>query len=396
VADLSGLYPQPPAPGGGVNALLSDPAKAIGLLSGIQDYRLKQQQFDSLAQQPAAALAGQNIQNQTAQMKQNEEASQIAAHYFGSLPDNATPEDVYRMKMAIRAVHPNISAQTINTVADVALRDGQSLGNGIKTLRLMGVSPDVLSGRVTGPPDPSTGAPTNIPYSSAARIPGQMPTGLAPGEEDLAKGAAERAARLQSTAATSPQYHADLENLRQESKVLGNVGGPTTETEKKVNQLLSRFGVEGTMTKEQLGAAESFAKIANQISLNQSTMFHGSDAGLHTVVSANPSLEQSRYGREGIIDMLHGNQDAIDVTRKAWLAARANGVAPKDYDLFAERMGQEVDPRVFQFNRLSRDNQQKFLSQMDPGDLKEFEDKYKNAMAHKWVKPLKAPDNAGK
>jgi len=92
-------------------------------MNGLQDYRLKGQQFNALSQQPEAALQGQNIQNQTAQMKQNEDASQIAAHYFGTLPDDAKPDDIYRMKMAIRAVHPNISAATINTVADVALRD---------------------------------------------------------------------------------------------------------------------------------------------------------------------------------------------------------------------------------------------------------------------------------
>jgi hypothetical protein len=391
MADLSGLYPQPVAPSGGVNALLNDPTKAIGLLSGIQDYRLKQQQFNALAQQPDAALQGQNIANQTAQMNQNEVASQIAAHYFGTLPDDAKPDDIQRMKMAIRAVHPNISAQTINTMADVALKDPTGITNGLKTLRLTGVAPDTLAGRVVGPPSAS-GAPTNVPFSSAARVPGQMETGLAPGEQGLAEGAAERAARLQATATTSPQYHADLENLRQESKVMGSVGGPTTDTEKKVNQIASRFGFTVSMSPDQLKSVESFDKIANQISLNQSQFFHGSDAGLHTVVGANPSTSMSQFGREGIIDMLHGNQDAIDTTRKAWLAARANGAAPKDYDLFAERMGQEVDPRVFQFNRLSRENQQKFLSQMDPSDLKEFENKFKNAVSRKWVKPLKPAD----
>lgn len=384
---LSSLYPQPVA---NQNALAADPAKAIGVITGLQDLALKRNQFDAQSQIPAAALEGQNISNATAQNKQNEEAAQIVAHHLGTLPDNASKEDVYRMKAAIRAVHPNISAQTINTMADIALREPTGIKSGLSTLRTMGVSPEAMVSRVTGPPSAS-GAPTTVPATTAIRS-GQLETGLAPGEAGLAESATTRAAALQASAATSPQYHADLENLRQESKVLGNVGGPTAETEKKVNQLLSRFGVEGTMTKEQLGAAESFSKIANQISLNQSKLFHGSDAGLHTVVSANPSLEQSKYGREGIIDMLHGNQDAIDVTRKAWLAARANGAKPGDYDIFAERMGQEVDPRVFQFNRLSRTNQQKFLSQMDPSDLKEFEDKYKNAISHKWVKPLKAAE----
>jgi hypothetical protein len=219
-----------------------------------------------------------------------------------------------------------------------------------------------------------------------------MPTGLAPGEQGLAESTSGRAARLQSTAATSPQYHADLDNLKQESKVLDNLGGPTFETEKKLNQLATRLGGFGiTMTPDQLKAGESFDKIANQISLNQSQMFHGSDAGLHTVVGANPSSSMSKFGREGVIDMLQGNQDAIDITRKAWLKARANGAPASSYDLFAEQMGNQIDPRVFQFNRLSRDNQQKFLSQMGPQQVGEFEQKYKTAIGNKWVKPLKSP-----
>jgi hypothetical protein len=247
--------------------------------------------------------------------------------------------------------------------------------------------------RVTGPPT-AGGQPTTVPQTSAVRT-GAMATGLAPGESELLTSPAGRADKLQSTAASSPQYHADLENLKQDSSILGNLGGPTIETEKKLNQLSSRLGGFGiTMTPDQLKSLESFDKIANQISLNQSQFFHGSDAGLHTVVGANPSSSMSRFGREGMIDMLQGNQDAIDVTRKAWLKARAMGAPAGSYDLFAEQMGEKIDPRVFQFNRLNRDNQQKFLSQMDPADIKDFEARYQESVKNKWVKPLKATESA--
>jgi hypothetical protein len=394
--DLSSLYPQPPPQGGGVNALLSDPTRAIGLLSGLQDFRIKQQQADALSQMPAAQLQGQQIQNQTAQMGQDQQAAQIAAHYFGTLPDDATADDVYRMKMAIVANHPNIRANTVNTVGDIVLRDPKSIKNGIATARLMGVPAEGLISRVTGPPTEG-GQPTTVPVTTAART-GAMATGLAPGESELLTSPAGRADRLQSTAATSPQYHADLENLKQDSAVLGNLQGPTVETEKKLNQLAGRLGGFGiTMTPDQLRAVESFDKIANQISLNQSQFFHGSDAGLHTVVGANPSSSMSKFGREGVIDMLQGNQDAIDVTRKAWLKARALGAPASSYDQFAETMGETIDPRVFQFNRLSRENQQKFLSQMEPEDIPAFEARYQDAVKRKWVAPLKgAKADSGK
>ena len=394
MADLSGLFPQAPQPNQG--ALLSDPAKAIGLLTGLQDYRIKQQQADALGQIPGASLAGANIANATAQMNQDDAATKIVAGYLATLPDDATPAQVMRMKMAIRATHPNIRGDIINRVADVGMQDEGGLKQGIASWRLMGLSPEATVSRVAGPPT-AGGAPTTVPQTSAVRS-GAMATGLAPGENELLTSPAGRADRLQSTAATSPQYHADLENLKQDSAVLGNLQGPTVETEKKLNQLAGRLGGFGiTMSPDQLRAVESFDKIANQISLNQSQFFHGSDAGLHTVVGANPSSSMSKFGREGVIDMLQGNQDAIDVTRKAWLKARAMGAPASSYDQFAETMGETLDPRVFQFNRLSRDNQQKFLSQMEPEDIPIFESKYQDAVKRKWVAPLKgAKSDSGK
>jgi hypothetical protein len=395
MADLSSLFPQAPQPGAG-NALIGDPAKAVGLMDAATRLRLLNDQYSALSQQPQAALTGQNIANQTSQMKQNEDATQIAAHYFGTLPDNATPDDIYRMKMAIRAVHPNISADTINTMADVALRDPKSIKNGIATLRTIGMSPEAMVSRVQGPPG-AGGAPTTIPQTSAVRADGSITTALPPGETQLLEAPASRAEKLQATAGTSPQYHADLENLRQLSKDIPLSGPGLAEGEKKLNQIASRLGLPGTVTADQLSKAEEFDKIANQISLNQSTLFHGSDASLHTVVGANPSLSMSQIGREGVIGMLQGNQDAIDTARKAWLRARASGsVRAQDFDLFMDQVGQQLDPRVFQFNRMSKDNRQKFLDSIrEPDELKRFEDNYKTAVKNKWVPPLSKADSGG-
>src|SRR5579872_5292559 len=71
---LSSLYPQPPQQNN-TNALINDPARVIGLMSGLQDFRLKQQQFDALSRQPQATLDNTNIANQTAMMQQQAAAS---------------------------------------------------------------------------------------------------------------------------------------------------------------------------------------------------------------------------------------------------------------------------------------------------------------------------------
>jgi hypothetical protein len=236
------------------------------------------------------------------------------------------------------------------------------------------------------------GAPVTAPrdvynYKTAG---GGIPSALAPGEQGLSESAAGRAANLQATASSSPQYHADLENLRQDSAVMGNLGGPTQDVEKKLNQLSTRvagFGI--TMTPDQLRASESFDKVASQIALNQAKMLGGTDSTRSMTVGATPNSGMSRYGRDGVIDMLQGNQDSVDAAREAWLDARSKGAPAGSHDLFMNKLNKVLDPRVFQFNRLTPENKQKFLSQMPPQDIPSFEAKYKASVARGWVPPLK-------
>ena len=153
------------------------------------------------------------------------------------------------------------------------------------------------------------------------------------------------------------------------------------------------------MTPEQLKAADSFSKITNQISVNQAAgSLAGTDAGRNMTYHANPNLEATQAGREGVIDMLQGNQDAIDKTRDLWFQAKRNGApASSHYDFIQQignaplnpKTGAKFDPRVFQFNRMSRDNQQKFLGQVDPADIGQFEANFKEAISRGWVKAVK-------
>lgn len=425
MTDVSSLYPQPPA-AAQPNALTSgDPSKILGLVSQANQLALFNKEFQAkqaigeaaqsaigpdgrydptqnalaIRSNPAAAFAAPQavsdvLARQGAQIDQTRAQAKDATGLFGSISNMEKPSvlDVHKAAALAAAQYPNLPPSVIAGITHHILSDPAGIKHGATTIQNIGLGPEGTSGRVAAPPA-AGGAPQQQPLGAANYAGGATVTGNAPGEETLLASPAERAARLQATASTSPQYHADLDNLKQLSKTL-QIGGPTVEIEKKLGQLSSRFGLTATMTGDQLKSAEEFDKIANQISLNQSQNFHGSDAGLHTVVGANPSSSMSTYGREGVIDMLQGNQDAIDVTRRAWLAARANGAPVSSHDLFMERMGQELDPRVFQFNRMAKENQQKFLSQMDPGDLKDFEDRYKSAIEKKWVKPLKGADSA--
>lgn len=414
----TGLYPQPPQQQSGVGALSAP--QALGLLESItrnqilmQDLRGRnavgqayQQsiQPDGTFDQPgfnamirsnpdAAWMAGEAIphaldiaRSQAGNMLQQ---NQAAYSLLGSLPKNATDEDVRGLQTNLSRVFKGQNTAAIEAIAEkIKSLHGKARADYITQLQTGAIGPSGIAGLVSAPPSPS-GAPTQQTlqerlYSGN----GPQAVGQSPGEPTLQEASAAGAAALESTGPKTNQIHADLENLRQLNKDIP-IQGPTAEFEKKLNQVGARLGIGVTMTRDQLAKSEEFDKIANQLSLNQSTLFHGSDAGLHTVVAANPNLGMSRYGRDGVIDMLQGNQDAVDRTRQLWFDARRRGATANSYNDFINQSSKVVDPRVFQFNRMSKENQQKFLSDMDPAELPGFEQKYKDSIAKGWVKPLK-------
>lgn len=446
MADVNALYPTPPQPTQGI--LSGDPLKAIGLIGQLNQNALFQQTFGArkaigeayqeairpdgsidtqklmrgiqsrpdagfMAGEAAAGAltrqgqqlsnTGQDISNTTAAFDQYAKQSDFAAKGFAALlqkGNKLTPEDINNWAVTMarntdpRAVPASVIAQMKNRI----LKDPDGILSGVNSVANMVMGPSGAASRIEGPPDQS-GAATSVPvgaigYTNGGAAPGSITRTLPPGESGILEESAKRASALQATGASTAQYHADLENLKLDSKILDSVGGPTVESEKKLNQFSQRLaGVGVTMSKEQLRALESFDKIANQISLNQAATMAGTDAGRMMSVGANPNSSMSLYGRNGVIDMLQGNQDFVDVTRKAWLKARSDGAPANSHDTFINKFSETADPRVFQFNRLNRENQQKFLSQMDPDEIPDFERKYKDAISRKWVKPLKGQTN---
>src|SRR5258707_5385216 len=250
----------------------------------------------------------QNIENATALFeqwgKQNDYA-QTSLQGLSNLP-NPTADDVRHWAVGVsRNADPRaLPSSVINAQVAAIINDPHGIKAALTSLqnRLMGAGG--AASRTQAPPGPG-GKPQTMPLGGAGYGAGAMPTGQAPGEAERQVGAAGAATALESTAGTTAQYHADLDNLKQMSKVLA-IGGPTVDIEKKLAQLAGRLGLPSTLSKDQLVNAEEFAKIGNQLSLNQSKLFHGSDAGLHTVIDANPNQAQSPEGREAIIDRLQG------------------------------------------------------------------------------------------
>lgn len=450
-------YPQPPPPNSGLAT--GDPSRLLGMIPAFSELRSRQAYGNALQQSvdpsgnfdtggflaqvsrdPVARLqmdqAVQLAQQQRARQFELATAQRAAvANLIGaySSRNDASPEgaiDLITRMSRIPGMDPRV-LQTIkdsliglppdqfrSRLADIELslrgaeaRSATGAGPVDQSGGMAGAAPMVSAAQATRETiAPGTGIPS---AAGAPAAPGPRYMTLPTGQSDIYQQSAQRASALQATASSTAQYHADLDNLKQESSILGNLGGPSIEVEKKLNQLSQRlagFGV--TMTPDQLRAVESFDKIANQLSLAQGQRMAGTDAGRSMSVGANPSSGQSRYGRDGVIDMLQGNQDAIDKTRQLWITAQTKGVpwfndgkpiSPPMHDAFINELVRHdpehgkigLDPRVFQFNRLSYENQQKFWSQMDADDALEFKQKYLDAAARGWVKPpKKKPANA--
>lgn len=373
--DVNSLYPAPPQPA--QNLLSGDPLKVIGTLGALQDFRLKNQQFNALSQQPDAALQGQNIQNATSQMKQNEEAAQIAAHYFGSLPDDAKPDDVYKMKAAIRAVHPNISAQTINTVADVALRDQGGLKNGIATLRTMGLSPEAMVTRVQGPPT-AGGQPTSIPQTSAIRT-GAMATGLSPA---LAT-ANERSGQAYSSASEAAgNYGQRINPLRQAIPILEGMKetdiGPISDKWNEIKSTAVNLGAGPLLgiDPEKIRDVNELKKYFKQYSVQSgATLGPHTNDGLAAAVTSNPNISMDKLSALELSKVALGVERMRQAGVLEFNAKVDRGDAdPSQFNKFMVDWGTKQDPRAFVYDLMSKDQQEKLKKNLPPAELKKIRD----------------------
>src|ERR1700690_3617361 len=141
MADLSALYPQAPQPNQGL--LQGDPSSMIQGSSALQDMQIRRAQAPALMQQPAAALAGQNIANTTAQAAQEATMrSTVAAAYASGLQgiQNPNENDIHNLTANISRAYPTIALtrpDIINSTADLALKDPRGIPHGIATITNM-------------------------------------------------------------------------------------------------------------------------------------------------------------------------------------------------------------------------------------------------------------------
>lgn len=134
------------------------------------------------------------------------------------------------------------------------------------------------------------------------------------------------------------------------------------------------FGVDlWTPYRDSVAAQESFRKLSNQLADAPNT---GSDARLQVNQASNPNDTLSPEGNDFILRMYRGNAD-YKLARARLAAQYPDKSDPRGFE---DKVGSKLDPRYYQFNRLTGPQQREYLHGIkNPGELKSFTRGYENA-----------------
>lgn len=350
--------------------LAGDPTKVIGIINALNQNKLFQAQYPALSQQPQAALDGQNIANATHQLEQDDKTTQILAHQFAILPDDATKEQIYNRKAEIRAVFPNIPAAKINSFADdTLLHNPNGIKHGLDTLRTMGISPETMVSRVEGPPT-SSGQPTKQPLTTAIRA-GAQPTGLSPKETATQQqtgsgaGSAINDARLRNV--NYPQEVFGLEQAIPALEKLGKTGtGPGTEELNHVKSFLQSAGIPGLDVDKIKNFDEAQKYLTDYARQNGDS---GTNDKLAASFKANPSVGISNAAATQVA------KSALTLRRMQQartIAFENSGKSDEDYPKEAGKWNREHDPRAYGFDLMSPEQRKATLESLPAGKREIF------------------------
>lgn len=419
----TGLYPQPPQQQPG---LASNPGQALDLLRSIQQNYALQQELKARAAigqayqgalQPDGTLDPERLRagladpaaswmlpdamthvlgQQRAQFDLRATQDQATRQLLGSLPEKASREDVFNY--AAQLVRIGVPPALVTGWLNGAPRDSKGFKDWVANTRNSALSPAELSSRTEGPPGP-LGERTSVSIGQANRAgPQGMPVSLPPGTGEAQKAEAESgqnaAIALQNAANEVPNQRTQLDLMRQDLATARSKFGPTAGYEKTANIIANRvLGFHPTMTPQEIASLESFDKVGRQIAMTQAGSLHATDATLSTALGANPNTNLSALGSEGIINMLHGNTDAIAVKAREWNKARRGGVGPDQFYRWSDEFNRSFDPRVFQFMRMAPDQQATLLNSVP--DKQAFWDHLREADKRGWITLPPAPREPG-
>ncbi len=201
-----------------------------------------------------------------------------------------------------------------------------------------------------GSPPPSSATP--VLGGQSGNPPGFIATGMQPGFTEAKTKTAERSADVfhQISTAGDAARGQDALLSTMQSEAQNFRPGPGADMAMTVKRTIlgigAQFGVAFGVDPAKLAAQESVDKIANQLADAQGA---GSDARLHVNQGANPSAHNTPAGLDLIIRQLRGNTDYLKARQQ--LGAAYSDKA--DSQGFLANVAGNLDPRVFQYNRLT-------------------------------------------
>src|SRR6185437_2814108 len=245
------------------------------------------------------------------------------------------------------------------------------LGTGRLPPALLNPNAPGASQPIPEPPLPPSG-PTGAPTASPGVV-----TGIGPAQESaLATRGATSAKAFQDIASEGVQ-------ARSQNATLGNMLADAAEFAtgpEKINEgnkLLQRYtpsiAASFGITPQQVAANESFDKLANQIAGAQGER---SDARLAVAQQANPGSHLSPAGVDLIIRQLQGNADYLQA--RAQLAAKFPDQS--DRAAFESKIGSQLDPRAFQFARMTPQQKVTYYNGLSDADKAAVKAAYNNGV----------------
>ena len=372
MADLSALYPQPPQQN---TNLLADPAKAIGLLSGIQDYRLKQEQFNALSQQPAAALQGQNISNASAQQAQQEAASRAVSRIMGGYLagiHKPGPDDVRSAAAFAARSLPDVATRYPDIISAASATGRRNPGLLINS----GLSPEGQSGEVTGTPT-SAGQQTILKVPASNMGIGRVTS--------LPQGSDISSSAMQADLAREGSYQSDINPLRKALELAQKLGPGGMAPGSKGRQEFESFVyglapslVPANMQDKIKNYAELEKYLVNNASQRAQNLGPHTNEGLATATTGSPNVHINDLAG---VDLIKA-QLAIRNMEHAQVMQAAKGGGP-NYTTNKAAFSSLHDPRAYAINTMS------------PDDIKKLQATLKGPERAKFNQSLRAAIDSG-
>lgn len=382
------LYPSAPQQAPASANLLADPAKAIGILSGIQDYRLKSQQFDALAQQPAASLQGQNISNATAEMQQQEGASRavsrIMGGYLAGIPKPSADDVRSAAAFAARSL-PNVAVKYPDIISAASETGRRNPGLLINS----GLSPEGQSSEVTGTPL-AGGQPTILKTPASNMGLGRV-VGLGSGAGDAL---AESQKSLVEDQKASARTVANLRNLDIALPAIEKLSnpnfGPGSSQFASLKGSLITAGIIDPKTSDVTVRQEIGKYLLKYATMAQNA--GRSDQALGAALGSNPNLDLTQPANLGLIKNQIGLDKMDAALPKIFKAEHPGEDERTQYNSYKSDYYDRFDRRVFSYDKLSPEERRDLVQSLggkNSAAYKKFDQTYKLAKQAGIITPEK-------